>query len=291
VWVIVPLVTTASIVGGFLYYRDYETANSSLSVSRNFYGVLRITEHDSDRPSNTRRKLTHGRTLHGVQFVTGELSKEPTTYYTPDSGVGLILTTRNLGHSKRVGIVGLGVGTLAAYANSGDQFRFYDINPDVVQLATEYFTYLRDCEGDVQTVLGDARLTMEREEPQEFDVLVLDAFSSDAIPVHLLTVEAFEVYEKHLASDGVLAVHISNRHFDLRPVVEGLADHFGMTVVDVVTGHPDDDPQERSASNWLLLSKDAAALSGPIIQEAAEPPQEKRLLWTDHRNNLFEVLK
>jgi len=274
-----------------------QTRNVIIAQTRNFYGVLRVKDHDTNSAKLHWRELLHGRTLHGVQFVQGDNRRVHTTYYSHDSGVGRILAARNPLQPKRVGVVGLGVGTLASYGMPGDVYRFYEINPDVIRLAREQFYYLSDCRADVEMELGDARLSMEREEPQHFDVLVLDAFSSDAIPVHLLTVEAVEIYLKHLVDDGVLAIHISNGHFDLRPVVEAIADRFSLAVVDVQTDyvdvqteHHERDELKRSTSKWLLLSADPSALTVGGLQDAARKRQHRRILWTDRHSNLFEVL-
>ena len=187
----------------------------------------------------------------------------------------------------RVGLVGLGIGTLATYARPGDQFRFYEINPMVERLARKYFHYLSDCRGKVDVIHGDARLTLDRETPQNFDVLVLDAFSGDAIPVHLLTVEAFAIYRKHLAPGGIVAVHISNRHFDLRPVVDAIADHDHLATAAI---HSDDTSYGGFSSLWVLVSPDPKALEVDRISQAASAQDNRRVLWTDNHASLVEVL-
>jgi len=204
-------------------------------------------------------------------------------------------------HPMRVGLVGMGVGTLAALAHPGDVFRFYEINPDVYKLSAPatagqqpYFTYLRDSPGRIEVVLGDARLSLEREASrgdfQKFDVLVLDAFSSDAIPMHLLTREAFQVYAKHLRGPGsVIAVHISNQTLDLRPVIAGIARDFGFHAVrvDLLAAGP------FSQSDWILLSRDSTALSGQELLRGSEPfPAETQAIsWTDDYCNLLKVMR
>jgi spermidine synthase len=182
-----------------------------------------------------------------------------------------------------VGLVGLGIGTLAAYANPGDYYRFYEINPLVEPMARKYFFYLDRCRGKVDVVGGDARLSLDREENQNFDVLVLDAFSGDAIPVHLLTVEAFEIYLRHLAPKGVIAAHISNRHFALRPVVDAIADKYHLTTAAI------DLRADQRASLWVLASRDPQTLKIDRIRKVALPPQSDRIVWTDQRASLFEV--
>ena len=185
--------------------------------------------------------------------------------------------------------VGLGVGTIAAYGRPGDVYRFYEINPDVIRFANQHFTFLSRCHAEIEMVLGDARLRLEQEESQQFDVLVLDAFSGDAIPAHLLTVEAFEIYLRHLAADGVLAAHISNLHFDLRPVVKGLADHYGLATVTIVSNRNNAAGTNRCM--WLLASRDASKLETIVPSQQAMPPEKRTILWTDDRSNLFEILR
>ena len=198
----------------------------------------------------------------------------------------------------RVGVLGLGVGTLAAYGQPGDTFRFYEINPDVVRIAEGaggYFTYLQDCGARVDVVLGDARVALEQElernEPQRFDLLVLDIFNGDSIPVHLLTREAFDLYLRHLAPDGILALHISNRYLDLRPVVWGLADYFHLNSA-LIDASGDD--ERRYPSVWVLVTREGDFLVRPAIAERTTPrpdPSPIVHLWTDDYSNLFAILQ
>ena len=199
------------------------------------------------------------------------------------SGVGRLLSEPPSGKSRRVGLVGLGIGTLAAYANPGDYYRFYEINPLVEPMARKYFLYLDQCRGKVDVVCSDGRLALDREENQTFDVLVLDAFSGDAIPVHLLTVEAFKIYLRRLAPNGVIAVHISSRHFALRPVVDALADTYHLATAAIHFRAP------QNSNFWVLMSRDPQTLKIDRIRKAALPPQGDRILWTDQRASLFEV--
>jgi len=263
-----------------------------LAATRNFYGVLRVIDVDVDDPSRAARRMVHGRIVHGQQFLAPDKVSQPTTYYGEKSGVGLALNALPANQPRRVGMVGLGVGTLATYGRPGDQFRFYEINPDVVRLAEEHFTFLRDSAAHVEHVLGDARLSLERETPQEFDLLVLDAFSSDSVPAHLLTVEAFEIYRKHLRPDGMLAFHISNRHFDLEPVIRGAAEHFGMQAWKVrspaVVGY------EAGFCEWMLVTQDASAWNSPDMNASlhSEPATSRAsILWTDRFNHVVGVMK
>ena len=264
------------------------TSDTVLAVTRNFYGVLRVQDEPSDGPTPARRTLTHGRIIHGLQ-LKGSRSEQPTAYYGQNSGVGRILEATRNRPDRRVGMVGLGVGTLAVYGQSGDSFRFYEINPDVVSLAQEHFSFLKDSKADVSIAIGDARLVLEREAPQQFDLLVLDAFSGDAIPVHLLTREAFAVYRKHLNPDGVLAFHISNLHFDLEPVLAGLASTEKWACRTVVSrGNPRLGTQ---TCFWGILSANEATIDALLSDATVLPPSSRRLIWTDDFSNLFDVLR
>lgn len=273
---------------------------TAVALSRNFYGTLGVFSQDSDDPERAAYVLKHGRVTHGMQFRAADKSRLPTSYYGPASGIGLAIlrNPRRSGpegaRALRIGGVGLGAGTIAAYGEPGDLIRFYEINPEVIRLATigTYFTYLKDCRAQVEVMPGDARLSMEREldrgEPQKFDVLAIDAFSGDAIPVHLLTEEAFQVYLKHLSGpQAIIAIHITNTYLDLRPVVLRLADRFGLRSAWISSGSEGDGV---SASSWMLLSQ-----SNPLVARAAgtlngvRPPES--WLWTDDYSNLFQVLK
>ncbi len=266
---------------------------NALFVERNFYGVIRVKEFGKNEVA-----MIHGVTIHGAQFLNDRT--RPTIYYVEDSGVGLLLLNHpRRGHGMRVGVLGLGVGTLASYAQEGDVYRFYEINPIVVQLAEGkggYFTFLGDSKADVTVVEGDARISLEQEllagTPQNFDVLVLDTFSSDSIPVHLVTKEAFALYLQHLASDGVIAAHISNRHLDLRPVLWQLAEEFGLSIVQV--DRPASTGDNGFPSEWILLARDSALLEFPEIQSKAisfDNYSTSIQLWTDDYSNLFQILK
>ncbi len=227
--------------------------------------------------------------MHGLQLTDPDKHRWPTAYYGHRSGIGLLLQEEGRGPPRRVGVVGLGVGTLAAYARQGDYFRFYEINPAVIDLARQFFEYLPECRGAVDVIQGDARIELEREPPQAFDVLVLDAFSSDSIPVHLLTREAFLVYLRHLKDDGVLAVHISNVHVDLSPVVAGHSEHFGLAMAKLES--PGDKQRETRHSIWMLLARSVRALKSEAIQRSKLPPPKHKLFWTDQRNSVFQTLR
>jgi SAM-dependent methyltransferase len=265
-------------------------------VRRNFYGVLKVEdelqvlEREGQEPlEEPATVLRHGRIIHGLQYQDPALGNEPTTYYARTSGVGLALATlADRPESIRVGVVGLGAGTLAAYARQGDIFRFYEINDAVIDLATGHFSFLSGSPGEVENILGDARLSLEAEPPQNYDLLVLDAFSGDAIPTHLLTREAMQQYLRHVRSDGIIAIHVSNLHFDLRPVVAALADEFHLAEVTI------DDRTERlpgdRTSVWMLLSRDPSVLNAERITSQTSAPQDLRVLWTDEFSNLITLM-
>ncbi len=265
---------------------------SNLVVARrNFYGVLSVKDYGGLDDEDATRRLLNGRILHGTQFRQPDRRDEPTTYYVPESGVGLALL--HLPGALRVATVGLGTGTIAAYGREGDYYCFYEINPEVERIAREYFTFLSDCPARPVVKFGDARLSLEQEKtPQDYDVIALDAFSGDAIPAHLLTVEAFAVYRRHLKPSGVIAVHTSNRHLDLAPIVALIARHYGMQVVSVYVREAEGPAS--SSSEWLLVTNNEAFLHADEVARLAEPvapPDPSIRIWTDQYSNLFQILK
>jgi spermidine synthase len=271
----------------FHYYRDV------LVSERGFYGVLRVKEYGSPGEASHLRRLVHGTIMHGEQYLHAERRRFITTYYQESSGIGLAIKSRQEAGPIRVGVIGLGTGTIAAYGRPGDVYRFYDIDPRVVELAKDFFTYLADSPARVEVALGDARLSLEREAPQNFDVLAVDAFSSDAIPVHLITKEALAVYLKHVKNDGVVAFHVSNRFLQLIPVVARIAKEQGAQAV-LVNDDPDDEDESlRSRSDWVLVSRDPAALKREPITTSAQPAEERPewRTWTDDYSNLIQILK
>ncbi len=277
-----------------------DTVDDAAASVRNFYGVLRIKEELPEDAAWHLRALTHGRIRHGFQYVSPAKKAIPTTYYNEESGVGLAVRfhPRRGPAGFRIGVVGLGVGTMAAYGWAGDVVRFYEINPDVIALSKgpePRFTYLEDSLAAVEIVEGDARLSLERElargEAQRFDILVLDAFTSDAIPIHLLTAEAFTTWLGHLRdADSILAVHISNRHLVLEPVLRRVADRFGLAAA-LLDTNPEGPAASRSV--WVLLTRNPAVLERDGIAKAAKPLTDegrKIALFTDDFSNLFQIL-
>jgi hypothetical protein len=258
-------------------------------AERNFYGPVRIKLF-YDWLKQPYRTLYNGIIEHGAQFQNPPQSLEPTTYYGRKSGVGLALDYF-AGAPARVGVIGLGAGTIAAYGKTGDYFRFYDINPLIRKLATSSFTYLRDTPAKTDIVVGDARLSLERERPQDFDILAVDAFSGDAIPVHLLTREAFALYLHHLKPDGVLAIHTSNTYLNLEPVVKLLADDAGFSASWISS---DDDRRKLiDSADWVLVTRNKHFIeeleTETFVETIVVPP--KLRLWTDDYNNLFQILR
>ena len=271
----------------------YITSGTRLMV-RNFYGGLRV--HDSVPSTDwaAARSLTDGTINHGEQLLNPVRHDLPTTYFGPNSGVGLAIRAKQKTGSIRVGVIGLGTGTIAAYGRPGDYYRYYEINPLVLRLsdpgAGAQFTFLADCKARHDVAMGDARLSLEKDVPENFDVLALDAFSSESIPVHLLTREAMELYFRHLKPDGILAVHISNRFLDLEPVVDGECRALGK--IDRLVDNDDDDAQDVFAATWVLVTSPANGFDKLIMDGSAEiKPGRKIRLWTDDYSNLFQILR
>ncbi len=287
-------VASLGVVGGALaigYLLISRDRDGVLASSRNFYGALKVKTYGKEGADDHFNRLVHGAILHGEQYSAEKWKREPTTYYTRTSGVGRITEAKqNAIAAVRLGMVGLGVGTYAAYGRAGDFVKFYEIDPNVLALARSHFTYLSQGPAQVDVALGDARLTLEREAPQNFDVLAIDAFSSDSIPTHLITVEAVEVFLKHLKADGVLAFHVSNRFLDLPPVLDAIANHHKLQAM-MVEDPAQTDNGLHSSSTWVLLTRNSGAFVPLAGQLIALPPQPTWRLWTDDYSNLTQVLK
>ncbi len=283
--VIIALGTTA-----FLIRDTYNSFGDTKALARNFYGALKVTDHSTDGGYGPARRLTHGTIDHGEQFLWPQNQRRATTYYSQKSGVGLAIKALQLEGPMHVGVIGLGAGTLSTYARPIDKYRIYDINPLVVDIANKYFTFLKNCMAPKTIVLGDARLQLEKEPPQGFDVLAVDAFSGDAIPVHLLTHEAFQLYWKHLKPNGILAVHVSNKYLELGPVVKQLAqlDHKQATLV----SNSDIDAEEVSTADWVLITNKPGFHDLPEVKAGAEKVEVRPGLrpWTDDYSNLYQIL-
>jgi hypothetical protein len=273
-----------------IFWINIVNERNTLVAERNFYGALRVKQ-TFGFPGATLRTLTNGNVEHGTQIDgTDEQRRTPTSYYAQDSGVGLAVRFCCQGRPRRIGVVGLGAGTIAAYGRQGDLIQFYEINPAVEPIARNVFTYIRDSAASISFVDGDARTSLASEPPQRFDVLVVDAFSGDAIPLHLLTTQALALYQKHLAPDGIIAFHISNRHVDLEAPIALLAKSAGMRAVVITTGA--NDQRGEFTATWMLLSDQADFFARPEVVHSARQPQEIPGLrpWTDDFSSLLPVL-
>ena len=261
----------------------------TIFAQRNFYGALRVKQTRPDSDPDAQRRLVHGVIMHGEQYVNPDYRNIITSYYGDSAGIGMAIE-RIHPAEQRVGVIGLGAGTLAAYGAKGDYFKLYEINPQVIDIARRLFFYLNESRATVETALGDARLVLEREPPQNFDVLAVDAFSSDAIPVHLITREALAVYLKHIKPDGAVAFHVTNRYLRLAPVVKQLADEVGMEAV-LITDDPDD--PDLSRTDWVIVTRnrDFLADADVVKKRVAIEPIPGLNIWTDDFNNLFQILK
>jgi SAM-dependent methyltransferase len=290
VWAPLAALTAAGACTYYGWQYDAFLKENTIHASRNFYGSLRVKQTLPDTDPDANRRLVHGVIMHGEQYINPSHRHIITSYYGDTSGVGMALS-RFHPVEQRVGVIGLGAGTLAGYGQKGDYFRLYEINPKVIDIATYYFYYLTESRAKVETALGDARLVLEREPSQKFDVLAVDAFSSDAIPVHLITREALQVYLKHIKPDGAVAFHVTNRYLRLAPVVKQLADEIGYEAV-LITDDAEDD-KYLSRTDWVIVTKNRAFIDDEDVKAkrvAIEPIPGLRV-WTDDFNNLFQILK
>jgi SAM-dependent methyltransferase len=275
---------------GYVGWQIKQMVSGSRVLVRNFYGGLRVRDNGDADSLEATRTLTHGTINHGEEYLNIARRDLPTTYYGPNTGIGVAIREKQKTGAIRIGVIGLGTGTTAAYGRLGDYIRYYEINPLVLELARKEFFYLKDCKAKLDVIMGDARLSLESEPPQNFDVLAVDAFSSDSIPVHLLTKEAMDLYFRHLRPDGILAVHISNRYLNLQPVLQGEVHATGKIARVVDT--EDDDTQDVFGATWVLITAPAPGFTGEELSSSA-PLDSKVILrlWTDGYSNLFKILK
>jgi SAM-dependent methyltransferase len=287
----VPMLVLAAV--GFTGYHVYAyigyLSSDTRVMTRNFYGTLRVKDVGADGERDAVRRLMHGVIMHGEQYRAPGRRNEPTTYYGATSGIARALKALD-GSPLCVGVVGLGTGTLALFGRPGDLYRFYEINPQVVTVANREFTFLADSKATIEHILGDARLSMEREPPQHYDVLVIDAFSSDSIPVHLITREAMAVYLRHLKPGGIVAFHVTNRFLHLAPVVQRIAAEHGLHVALIAD---DAEESDLARTDWVLVTRAKEQLERPEIAEFTSEIESIPGLrvWTDDFNNLFRILK
>lgn len=299
-WVALPMTGLLAMVLFVLVGAAYGRGYSALRTERNFYGILRVSEHSDE--VGRYYSLSHGGTMHGFQYLDADKRDWHTSYYGPNSAIGLALAhhpRRHLFgdmHALKVGVIGLGTGTIASWGEEGDTFRFFDINPIVERLSRTFFTYRADSKAKVDVVLGDARISLEQEaargQSEKFDVLAVDAFTSDAIPAHLITAECAELYQKHLKPDGILIIHISNRFLDLAPVVRALARHLNWQSARV-----DSDKEDEKgvfSATWIFVTANQEFLHTPEVSAAIDPwnnEDKPPLLWTDDFVSLWRILK
>jgi hypothetical protein len=278
-------------MAGFLARDTYNSIGNSRLLVRNFYGALRVYDSDSDGTMGPVRTLRHGTIDHGEQFLLPENQRFAATYYAKQSGVGMAILNLQQQGPMNVGVIGLGSGTLTTYERAQDHYTVYDINPVVVKIAETQFTFLKNCLGPHEIVLGDARLSLEADPPKQFDLLAVDAFSGDAIPVHLLTREAFALYWRHMKPNGVLAVHVSNRFLSLGPVVNLAAAADNKRAM--MFSNDEDDNTEVAASDWVLVTSRPGFFDEPGIKQVGKKidPIGGLRLWTDDYSNLYKILR
>ena len=269
---------------------NYQVSNS-LVMMRNFYSVLKVREFEDPTPF---RSLVHGGIMHGGQLMAPEYRLRPSSYFGINSGYGRMFGSLPEA-PRKVGVIGLGAGSVIAYARKGDVFRFYEINPQVVDVAEKWFTFMRDTPAKIEVVLGDGRLSLEREPDQQFDVLAMDAFSGDSIPMHLLTREAMKIYLRHLKPGGVIIFQATNRFINIMPIVASLAREVGMTAMLVSDSSDSEEGPDywTSSTDQVVVSANRAIFESPRLRGAATeitiPPGFR--VWTDDFNNLVQVLK
>jgi hypothetical protein len=273
----------------FLSQQVQDDLADARRVERNFYGTLVTLDTHRDDAADNVRQMYHGSVKHGEQYLSPTRRSEPTTYYGATSGIGLAIAQAPAG-ARRIGLIGLGAGTLATYGRPGDVYRVYEINPQVFDLAASEFSFLGDSTARIEPVLGDARLALERESPQRFDVLAVDAFSGDSVPIHLITAEALALYFRHMQPEGIVAFHVTNRFLALAPVVEQIAKAAGAYAVLI---HDEAEHSDLRRTDWVLVARKPEVLAREPLRSAASPFQPIAGLraWTDDFNNLFGVLK
>jgi len=264
-----------------------------LVAERSFYGVLHVKEYYPGEEAHLRR-LVHGTIMHGEQYMSEASRRQPTTYYQRTSGIGAAIESKQ-DHPLKVGVIGLGAGVIASWMKPGDALVFYEISPRVVDIARREFTFLEDSSGKIDIIMGDGRLSLEREPPRGYDVMGIDAFSGDSIPMHLITREAMALYVKHLKPDGVIVFQATNRFIDLLPVVKRLAAEFGMEAVNIADLADASEGPEYwySSTDQVIVTRNRRLLAWPRIDEASDPIDERPGLptFTDSHHNLLRILK
>jgi hypothetical protein len=287
---LVALLTALFVVRGASDYTDGVRV-----MERDFYGVVRTVDHSSPVPY---RSMYHGAIMHGGQLLGDSFRNTPADYFSPGSGYGRVFASLRDMRPRQplnVGVIGLGAGVLAAWMEPGDSLAFYEISPRVVDIARREFTFLADTPARTEIIMGDGRLSLEREPPRGYDVLGIDAFSGDSIPMHLVTREAMAIYVKHLKPDGVIVFQATNRFVDLLPVIQGLAAEFGMEAVNVADEPVAESGPEYwySSTDQVIVTRNRRLLDWPHVAAAAEEiePRPDLPLFTDSHHNLLRILK
>ncbi len=281
------LAVTAAVAWHGYKYVEYIHGNA-IVMTRNFYGTLRVKEYERSGDEHTTRALVHGVINHGWQYTDPDLRAQPISYFGPASGIARALEYYDQG-PRRVGVIGLGVGVFMAWGRQGDSFRIYELDPDVVTIAREKFWYLSDSKAKIEVITGDGRLNMERDAPQAFNLISVDAFSSGSIPIHLLTREALQAYRRHLAPGGVVVYNVTNRFVNLAPVLKLVAEAEGMKALLI-----NDSPSEEkySGTAYVLVTDNAKLLADKRFEDADDiVPIAGLTAWTDGFNNLFKVVR
>jgi len=292
-WWVTDVVSVALIIRlliiAFVYMQFYSHPEGIRMLVRNFYGHQRVIENEVGS-ENEYRSLIHGTITHGIQFRSPDKRLWTTTYFSPQSGIGLAMQSLPDG-PRRIGIIGLGAGVMAAYARLGDYFTYYEINPQVEEIALKQFSFLSDSLGRVDIKTGDGRLLLEREEKGEFDLIAIDAFSGDSIPIHLLTIEAIELYFSRLKPNGILAFHVSNLYLDIPQVINKAGKTLGKQALVIV--NQEDDARNIFQAEWVLMVSNPSVFNTPEIIKAGKKvvPKPGLRLWTDNYSNLFQIFQ
>ena len=268
-------------------FDGFSGSKETIDYDRNFFGMLSVRQHDAEDPADSYRQMVHGLITHGSQYLAPDKRRVATTYFTSSTALGKVLRGGAPDVPRKIGVIGLGVGTVATYARPGDVFRFYEIDQHVVKFAEEYFTFLKDSAAKIEIILGDARLRLEREASQDYDVFVLDAFSGDAIPIHLLTKEAFDLYRRHLKPDGVIVAHISNLHINLVPVLMAYAAKENLKFCYSFYQPP---AGQSGFAHYGVISQSADRFQDLSCAKLSGE-SDKSSLWTDEYSSVFHLLR
>lgn len=290
-WVRAVLLAATAAFAVYLGRSEVQVERYYVLNARNFYGLLRVHDEPPLDGAYGQRVLVHGTINHGTEIMAPNSGRIATSYFGIGSGISRAIRAKQDKGPVRIGILGLGAGVTASLARAGDTLHYYEINPLVEEIANTQFTFFRSCPADKRIFLGDGRLVLESLPSEQLDFLAMDAFSSDSVPVHLLTREAYRIYLRHLKPDGVLAVNISNRYLNLEPIVAEAASEIGWSGVTVT-----DDGEEEGyyiPSTWMILSHNRDFFKHPNFQDASVAPMQHRpglRPWTDDYSNIVQIL-